>query len=44
MELAWGDREVCQEEFISTALMLNIIQKKNPKKPPSLHRMETVLN
>lgn len=32
MELPWGDRGVCQEELISTVLMLNIIQKKNPNK------------
>lgn len=34
MELAWGDKEVCQEELISTVLMFNIIQKK--KKPKNL--------
>lgn len=46
MELAWGDKEVCQEELISTVLMFNIIQKKKTKqnkKSPSLHRMETVI-
>lgn len=43
LELAWGDKEVCQEELISTVLMFNIIQKKTPKKSPSLHRMETVI-
>lgn len=35
LKAAWGDREVCQEELITTFLVLNIIQQKKKKSKPS---------